>query len=128
MNLQKIAVPSEAPGGLTAKASAHFGHCAAYTVANVENGEIVDVVVIANEGHEHGNCLAPVQVLADMGVQALIAGGMGMRPLNAMRQAGIKVYFSNGINEVGSLITAFAEGKLAPFGDDRLCKGCGGHH
>lgn len=128
MSMQKIAVPSEAPGGLTAKASAHFGHCAAYTVADVENGEIVDVQVIPNEGHEHGNCLAPVQVLANMGVKALIAGGMGMRPLNAMREAGINVFFSNGITGVGELLTAYAEGKLIPFGDDKLCKGCGGHH
>lgn len=128
MSTQKVAIPSEAPGGVAAKASAHFGHCAAYTVADVENDAIVNVTIVLNEGHEHGNCLAPVQTLAAMGVQALIAGGMGMRPLNALREAGITVYFSSGIGEVGELLTAFVAGKLIPFGDDKLCKGCGGHH
>lgn len=128
MSMQKIAVPSEAPGGLRAKASAHFGHCAAYTVADVDHGSIVNVKVVPNEGHEHGNCLAPVQTLADMGVQALIAGGMGMRPLKAMREAGISVYFAGGMTGVEELLTAFAAGKLVAFGDDKLCTGCGGHH
>ena len=34
-----IAVPSEAPGGLEATISAHFGHCHAFTMVNVD-GEL----------------------------------------------------------------------------------------
>lgn len=123
-----VAVPSDAPGGLAAAPSAHFGHCDAYTLARVENGEISQVEVHPNSGHEHGNCLAPVQELAQKGVTALLAGGMGMRPLQAMQAAGITVYHNAGQATVADSLKAFAEGKLAAFGSDHLCKGGCGHH
>lgn len=122
------AVPSEAPGGLDAAPSAHFGHCAAYTIAKVENGTVSDVKVMPNNGHEHGSCIEPVNDLAKAGVTALLAGGMGMRPLNAMHAAGIKVYHATGFATVADALKAFAAGSLKSFGEDQLCKGCGGHH
>lgn len=123
-----VAVPSEAPGGLDAAPSAHFGHCAAYTVAEIENGAIINPRVVANQGHDHGGCVQPVQELAKAGVKALIAGGMGMRPLAAMQEAGIMVYHAQGYPTVKAVLEAFAAGKLPAFGQDLLCKGCGGHH
>lgn len=123
-----VAVPSDAPGGLDAVPSAHFGHCAAYTVAKVENGAISDVRVTPNQGHEHGGCVQPVMELASQGVKALLAGGMGQNPLAAMRNAGIKVYYSAGFCTVRDALSAFAEGKLPEFGADQLCRGCHGHH
>lgn len=123
-----VAVPSEAPGGLDAAPSTHFGHCAAYTVATVDNGAIKDVRVLPNNGHEHGGCVQPVQELAKGGVRALLAGGMGMRPLSAMQEAGIKVYHTAGFATVKDALEAFAAGRLQAFGPDQLCKGCGGHH
>ena len=41
-----VAVPSDAPGGLEAAPSAHFGHCDVYTLARVENGAVSDVRVL----------------------------------------------------------------------------------
>lgn len=123
-----VAVPSEAPGGLDAAPSAHFGHCAAYTVADIENGVIKNTKIVQNQGHEHGGCVQPVQELAKDGVTALLAGGMGARPLNAMAEAGIKVYYSVGHPTVKAALEAFAAGKLPQFGTEQLCKGCGGHH
>lgn len=123
-----VAVPSDAPGGLDAAPSAHFGHCDAYTLARVENGQISQVDVQYNEGHEHGNCLQPVQELAQKGVAALLAGGMGMRPLQAMQAAGITVYHNAGHASVRDALKAFADGKLQPFGTEQLCKGGCGHH
>lgn len=123
-----VAVPSEAPGGLDAAPSAHFGHCSAYTVATITNGEITDVKIVQNPGHEHGGCVEPVKALARDGVKALLAGGMGARPLAAMNEAGIKVYYSAGSPTVKDALLAFVAGKTPEFGADRLCKGCGGHH
>lgn len=122
-----VAVPSEAPGGLDAAPSAHFGHCAAYTIAKIENGQIIDSRVMVNPGHEHGGCVEPVKELAKDGVTVLLAGGMGQRPLNAMREAGIRVYHCAGPLTVRAALEAFAQGKLEEFGVDRLCKGCHGH-
>lgn len=123
-----VAVPSDAPGGLDAAPSAHFGHCAAYTLATMKDGALSNVRIVPNTGHEHGNCLAPVKTLAEAGVTALLAGGMGMRPLNAMHEAGINVFHAVGFATVGDALKAFAAGSLPAFGNDQLCKGCGGHH
>ena len=123
-----VAVPSDAPGGLEAAPSAHFGHCDVYTLARVENGAVSDVRVLPNSGHEHGNCLQPVQELAQQGVSALLAGGMGMRPLSARQAAGVTVYHNAGQATVGDALKAFAAGKLQPFGTERLCKGGCNHH
>lgn len=124
-----VAVPSDAPGGLDAAPSAHFGHCAVYTIARVENGKVGEVRVAPNNGHEHGGCVQPVQELAREGVTALLAGGMGMRPLNAMHESGIHVFYSSGQPTVRAALEAFAAGKLPEFGQEQLCKGnCGHHH
>ena len=45
-----VAVPSDAPAGLNARPSAHFGHCDAYTVARIQDGKILDVSIEYNEG------------------------------------------------------------------------------
>ena len=121
-----VAVPSNAPGGLDAAPSAHFGHCDAYTVARISDGKILDVTVEPNQGHEHGGCVVPVRALAGMGVKALIAGGMGMNPLNAMHQMGLSVYYATGFATVRDTLQAFSDGKLSAFGVDHLCRGgCG---
>lgn len=123
-----VAVPSEAPGGENAAPSAHFGHCAAYTVAEIENGQVKNIKIVNNPGHDRGGCARPVWELARDGVTALLAGGMGARPLQAMNEAGIKVYYASGFLTVRAALDAFAAGKLRQFGADQLCKGCDGHH
>lgn len=126
-----VAVPSEAPGGLEASPSGHFGHCAAYTIAKMEAGKIVSTSVMANPGHEHGGCVQPVKDLAKDGVTVLLAGGMGQKPLMAMREAGMKVFHlgdAPAVTTVKAALEAFAAGKLAEFSPDLLCKGCHGHH
>ena len=66
-----IAVPSNAPAGLEAVPSAHFGHCDAYTVARIQDGRILDVSIEYTDGHAQGGCLVPGQALADKGVRVL---------------------------------------------------------
>jgi predicted Fe-Mo cluster-binding NifX family protein len=128
-----VAIPSVAPGGLDAEASGHFGHCDVFTLVTIEDGKIGEVALQQNAAHEQGNCLAPVTILAQRNVKALIAGGMGMRPLAGFNNAGIEVYFNNGINRVDSLMGAFVQGQLPRFSQENACGGggkpggCGGH-
>ena len=48
-----VAVPSDAPGGLDAAVSAPFGHCAVFTLLQVQDGEIVGADLLPNGGHGH---------------------------------------------------------------------------
>lgn len=122
-----IAVPSEHPGGLDAPVGQHFGHCDMYTLIAVENGAIGDVSTIPNVPHQQGGCMAPVQYLAGKGVQQLIAGGMGFRPLMGFNQVGIEVYYGGGARTVGEAVQAAIEGKLMQFRQEHTCGGGGGH-
>ncbi len=127
-----VAIPSEAPGGLDALVSEHFGHCAAFTLVHVEEGMLGTVQVVDNAGHEEGGCMGPVRLLKDRDVGVLLSGGMGMRPLAGFRSVGIDVFFKENAKTVKEAVTMFADGKCREFGDAQTCGGgeggCGSHH
>lgn len=122
-----IAIPSENPGGLAAGLGAHFGHCDLYTLVAVQEGAIRDVQVVPNVPHQQGGCMAPVQYLAGKGVQQLIAGGMGLRPLMGFNQVGIQVLHGGDARTVGEAVQAAIEGRLAQFQQMHTCHGGGEH-
>ncbi len=121
-----IAIPSEAPGGLTADVAAHFGHCDAFTLVSMEDKEIKDVKILPNMGHEQGGCMAPVMLLKNEGVDTMMAGGMGMRPLAGFQQVGITVYFNEGASTVEDAVQKLAKGEARAFGMAQTCGGGGG--
>ena len=122
-----VAIPSSNPGGLDAGLGAHFGHCDLYTLVAVEDSQVKDVKVIPNVPHQQGGCMAPVQYLAAQGARALIAGGMGLRPLMGFQQVGIDVYYGGAARSVGEAVNAFVAGQLPQFGQEHTCGGGGGH-
>ena len=121
-----VAIPSVHPGGLDAPLGAHFGHCDLYTLVRVEDGQIGDDQVVPNVPHQQGGCMAPVQHLAQHGVNLLIAGGMGMRPLMGFNQVGIEVYHGGEFQTVREAVSALIEGRLSRFGQEHTCGGGGG--
>ncbi|MDQ7784931.1 MAG: NifB/NifX family molybdenum-iron cluster-binding protein [Desulfomonilaceae bacterium] len=126
MQTKTVAIPSMSPGGLEALRSGHFGHCDLFTLVRVENGTIQDVSVVHNPPHSQGGCAAPVNLLHQSGANALIVGGIGMRPLMGFRQVGIDVYFGPYGETVGSVVEELLEGRLALIGDHQVCGGGGG--
>jgi predicted Fe-Mo cluster-binding NifX family protein len=56
--------------------SAHFGRCQSYTILEIKEGQIQNREEIPNPGHQPG--FLP-QYLSEMGVDCIIAGGMGPR-------------------------------------------------
>ena len=84
MSKTVLAIPSELPGGMDAGMGMHFGHCDIYTIVEIENGAIKAQNTLPSIPHQQGGCMAPVQYLAEHGVTAMLAGGMGMRPLKAL--------------------------------------------
>ncbi|MDO9583965.1 MAG: NifB/NifX family molybdenum-iron cluster-binding protein [Desulfomicrobium sp.] len=123
MEKARIAVPSTVPGGLEAEVGAHFGHCDLYTIIDVENGAVTAVSTLPNVPHQQGGCMAPVQHLAGNGVNTLIAGGMGMRPLMGFNQMGIDVFYGAGAPSVGTAVDALLKGALVRFTQEYTCGG-----
>jgi predicted Fe-Mo cluster-binding NifX family protein len=122
-----VAIPSTHPGGLEAPLGAHFGHCDLYTLVKIAEGKVLEVATLPNVPHQQGGCMAPVNHLAQNGVQVLIAGGMGMRPLMGFQQVGIDVLHGNGAQTVGQAVDGLLKGTLPRFTTDFTCGGGGGN-
>jgi predicted Fe-Mo cluster-binding NifX family protein len=122
----RIAIPSMAPGGLDGERAGHFGHCDVFTFVDVEGGEIKRVTTIPNQSHVQGGCMVPVNLLASHNVNALIVGGIGMRPLMGFRQVGVEVYHDATRPGIRPVVEDLIDGKLLRIEDDQVCGGGGG--
>ena len=126
MEKGRIAIPSMEEGGLDGKRAGHFGHCDTFTLVDVKDGVIEKISTIANQSHVQGGCMVPVNLLADNQVNALIVGGIGMRPLMGFRQAGIDVYHDDQRQEIRPVVEDLIAGKLPIIADNEVCGGGGG--
>jgi predicted Fe-Mo cluster-binding NifX family protein len=113
-------------GGLDGQRSGHFGHCDVFTLVDVENGQIKSVTTVPNQGHVQGGCMVPVNLLAGHNVNALIVGGIGMRPLMGFKQVGIDVYYDATRSEIRPVVADLIAGKLPLIGESQVCGGGGG--
>ncbi len=122
----RIAVPSNGEGGLEGTRSGHFGHCDVFTIIDVENGKIKDVSIVQNQEHSQGGCMVPVNILGSHKVNAIIVGGIGMRPLMGFKNAGIQVYHNDQCSEIKPVVEDMIAGKLVAIQDDQVCGGGSG--
>ena len=116
----RIAVPSELPGGLDALRAGHFGRCACFTLVDVAGGEVKEVEVLQNAPHVEGGCMAPVLVLAEHNVNAIVVQGIGGRPLMGFNQVGIAVLAGQGA-DVRTTVDACLRGGLTEVGMEHAC-------
>lgn len=103
----KVAIAAEGD-----QVSSHFGHCRGFMVYEVENGNIGAASLLESPGHAPG--VLP-KLLADHGVKAVIAGGMGQTAQELFAQAGVQV-FTGCSGELKSAIESYAGGSLKSTG------------
>jgi predicted Fe-Mo cluster-binding NifX family protein len=125
MKKMRVAIPSVGNGGLDGQRAGHFGHCDVFTCIDIEDGEINAVTTIQNQEHIQGGCMVPVNLLASHQVNALIVGGIGMRPLMGFRQVGIDVYHDGERIDIRPVVEDLLAGKLPLIADDQVCGGGG---
>jgi predicted Fe-Mo cluster-binding NifX family protein len=123
----RIAIPSAGKGGLDGQRSEHFGHCDAFTLVDVENGEISNVTIVSNQEHQEGGCMVPVNTLSNLKVNALIVSGIGLRPLIGFNEAGIDVYHDAICPEIKSVVESLIADNLPILSADQTCNGGGCH-
>ncbi|NNG00045.1 MAG: NifB/NifX family molybdenum-iron cluster-binding protein [Desulfobacteraceae bacterium] len=122
----RIAIPSTGAGGIDGERSGHFGHCDVFTFVDVKDGQIASVSTINNAEHVQGGCMVPVNLLAEHQANALIVGGIGMRPLMGFRQVGIDVYYDAERPAIKPVVEDLIAGKLPMINDNQVCGGGGG--
>ncbi len=94
-----------------------------FTLVDVENNEIKEISILKNQEHVQGGCMVPVNLLSENHVNALIVGGIGMRPLMGFKQVGIHVYHDDLRPEIGPVVKDLIEGKLTEIRNDQVCGG-----
>lgn len=97
--------------------SAHFGRCPIFTIAEVDGGKVLKKEIVENPAHQPG--MVP-EFLRKLGVNCVVAGGMGARANEIFRSSGIRtlIVVQGKVDEV---LRRLAEGKLEPSGS--LCEG-----
>jgi len=75
----KIAIPTKGQGGLEDAVSDVFGRANTFTIVDVENNSIKNVMVLKNPAvsYEHGAGPIVVKMLIDSGVNMVIAAEFG---------------------------------------------------
>jgi len=119
----RIAIPSNGEGGLKGTRAGHFGHCDVFTFVDVKDGKIEKISTLANQEHVQGGCMVPVNLLAENHVNALIVGGIGMRPLMGFRQVGIDVFHDDQRPDIEPVVMDLIDGKLSQIQNDQVCGG-----
>ena len=67
--------------------------------------------------------MVPVNLLAEHSVNALIVGGIGMRPLMGFRQVGITVYHEDQRAEIRPVVEDLIAGRLEVISENQVCGG-----
>ena len=114
----------------------HFGHTSQFKIYEIESDVVKSSQVIGADGFGHG---ALAGLLAEMKIEALICGGIGMGAQQALALAGIELYAGQS-GEADVCAQALAEGRLAQIaaatcshhhdhehGHDCGSHGCGSH-
>ncbi len=88
----------------------HFGHCDQFAILPVADGKIGAAELHTPPPHEPG--VLP-RWLGELGVNVIIAGGMGQRALGMFTEQGIKVITGAPHREPAALVQSYLAGSLA---------------
>jgi len=89
----RVAVACVGRGGLDDYVSMQFGRAPAFTIVDLEGGQVKNVVVEPNQYmyQPHGVGIAVAQHMANRGVQVIIAGRFGPNATSVLQSVGIKM-------------------------------------
>ncbi len=103
----KIAVASEGK-----MITGHFGHCEGFNVYTVRDTLILNKEFVVNPGHKKG--FLP-NFLNDLGVNVIIAGGMGNGAIEIFNEKEIKV-ITGASGDAEEAVNNYLNGKLVSSG------------
>lgn len=112
--MTKVAVATQ-QGGLEDQISPVFGRCQTFTIVTTDGEEIRETEVIQNQ-HAKASSGAGIQaagMVANKGVQVVIAGNFGPNVASVLNQSGIKMIPASDIT-VEEVIRKYFNGELQP--------------
>ena len=134
-SIMKIGIPT-----LEGKLCAHFGHCETFSFVEI-NPETKEIISITTGAPEEGISCQSANWISAQGVNIVLAGGMGGRPMMAFAENGVQVITGCPELEIREIVELFLNQTLEigqnSCGSDpnHSCHGhhgeghhCGGHH
>ena len=103
----------------------HFGHCAYYTIFDIENNEIVATSRL--DSPEGCGCKSNIaSVMQEMGIELMLAGNMGQGAKNKLESHNIQVI--RGCNgNIEMVVRAYLIGLIKDSGEGCSHHECGSH-
>ncbi len=99
----KIAIPTDGKN-----IAPHFGRCPSFTIVEIEGNEVTSGKSIENPGHQPGYI---PEYLKGIGVDTIIAAGMGPRAMEMFDKNGIG-YILGAEGDIEDIIRSFVNGEL----------------
>lgn len=87
----------------------HFGHCEVFGIYDIEDNKIIKSEILTPPPHQPG--LYP-RILAEKGVNLIIAGGMGMNAQRIFSSYNIKVLTGADCNQPEKVISDYINNTL----------------
>ncbi|MBE7706437.1 MAG: ATPase [Cyanobacteria bacterium SIG30] len=115
----KIAIPT-----INGKLCPHFGHCETFSFIEIDE-ETKKILKIEEKQPEEGISCQSASWVANQGVDLILAGGMGGRPMMLFAQNNIKVVTGCKEIEIEKIVEMFLEDTLET--GENSC-GSEGHH
>ncbi len=106
----RVAVPSVDGRGLESEVATHFGRAPYYTVVDVKENEIVNVRAVRQPFSQHAPGDIP-NFLKSLGVDVVLAYGMGVRAQEFFSSLGIRVV-TGALGRIGDVVKRFLSGTL----------------
>ena len=91
---------------------AHFGHTQQFKIYEVEDGKVTSSTIIGSNGSGHG---ALAGLLADMGIDVLICGGIGGGAQAALAEQGVELC-AGAQGSADEAVAAYLRGELVSTG------------
>ena len=116
----RLCIPTEDDHGLEGRLSSHFGSAPYFTLVDSETGD-AEVVSNLHEQHEPGSCQA-AELLASLGVGAVVCRGLGKRAYRRLRNMGLPVFVTDG-EELETALNEYRAGRLERLKSESACHG-----
>lgn len=87
----KIGVPIVSPNGMSSEVNEHFGMSEFFALLDVEGNNVVKVEVL-EESPSLKEQKTPAEILAEHGVNIVLAGGIGPHMIQELSEHGIRIF------------------------------------
>lgn len=122
----RICIPTQDSRGLDSKVCEHFGSAPHFVIYETES-QTFSVIDNQDQEHVHGMC-RPLGQIGMENLDVVICGGMGVRAIGRLVEAGMKAYRTtrDGIT-VREILKQYQENSLEEITVDSACRNHGCH-